>query len=84
VLIVEHRAAVLAIAEALMVERTLNSQQIDNIIASAPERARRVYWNCVRENAAHFTAGWKADTPRPPSGIGGKADMARSGGQVAV
>jgi hypothetical protein len=39
-LIVRHRAEVLAIAEALMVERTLNSKQIDAIIAAAPERAR--------------------------------------------
>jgi hypothetical protein len=46
----------LAIAEALMVERTLNSERIDIIIASAPERARRIEWNGVLENAAAFTA----------------------------
>jgi hypothetical protein len=34
-LIIEHRAAVLAIAEALMIERTLNAEQIDTIIANA-------------------------------------------------
>jgi hypothetical protein len=33
--IMQHRAAVLAITEALMIERTLNS-----VIAAAPERAR--------------------------------------------
>jgi hypothetical protein len=56
-LIIEHRAAVWAIAEALMIERTLNSEQIDTIIASAPERARRIEWDNVLENAARFTAG---------------------------
>jgi hypothetical protein len=55
-LIEQHRAAVLAIAEALMVERTLNSEQIDNIIASAPAFARRAAWARVIENAATFTA----------------------------
>jgi hypothetical protein len=55
-LIIEHRAAVWAIAEAL-IERTLNSEQIDAIIASAPERARRIEWDNVLENAARFTAG---------------------------
>jgi hypothetical protein len=47
---------VLTTAEALMIERTLNSEQIDNIIASVPERARRVYWNGVLENAVKFAA----------------------------
>jgi hypothetical protein len=56
-LIIEHRAAVWAIAEPLMVERTLNSEQIGTIIAVAPERARRIDWNGVLENAAEFTAG---------------------------
>jgi hypothetical protein len=37
----------LAIAEALMVHRTLNAEQIDNVISSAPEFARRVY--CARK-----------------------------------
>jgi hypothetical protein len=40
-LIVQHRAAVLAIANALMVHRTLDAIMIDDIIAAAPERARR-------------------------------------------
>jgi hypothetical protein len=35
----------------------LNSEQIDNIIAAAPERARRIEWDGVLENAACFTAG---------------------------
>jgi hypothetical protein len=56
-LIERHRAAVLAIAEALMVHRTLNAEQIDNVISSAPEFARRVYWNGVLESAAVFAAG---------------------------
>jgi hypothetical protein len=56
-LITEHRAAVWAIAEALMVHRTLDAEQIDTIIAAAPERARRIDWNGVLENAACFTAG---------------------------
>jgi hypothetical protein len=58
-LIIEHRAAVLAIAEALMIHRTLNSEQIDEIIAAAPERARRAQWRGVLENAAAFTAQYK-------------------------
>jgi hypothetical protein len=56
-LIEQHRAAVSVIAEALMVHRTLNAEQTDNIIAAAPERARRIDWNGVLENAAEFTAG---------------------------
>jgi len=55
-LITEHRAAVWAIAEALMVHRTLNAQQIDDIIAAAPERARRADWVKVMENATDFVA----------------------------
>jgi hypothetical protein len=53
-LIEQHRAAVLAIAEALMVHRTLDAEQIDTIIASAPERARRADWAGVLDNAAGF------------------------------
>jgi len=48
---------VLAIAEALMIYRTLDAAMIDTIIASAPERARRVDWAGVLENAAAFAAG---------------------------
>lgn len=50
-MIQQHRAAVLAIADALMVGRTPNAEQIDAIIA-APERARRADWVKVLENAA--------------------------------
>jgi hypothetical protein len=32
-----------------MIERTLNSEQIDTIIASAPGLARRADWNGVRK-----------------------------------
>jgi hypothetical protein len=56
-LVEQHRAAVWAIAKALMVHRTLGSAQIDNIIAAAPERARRIDWNGVLASAAEFTAG---------------------------
>jgi hypothetical protein len=42
-LVIEHRAAVLAIAEALMIRRTLDdAQEIDTIIATVP--ARRAEW----------------------------------------
>jgi hypothetical protein len=53
-LIIQHRAAVFAIAEALMVHRTLDAAMIDAIIASAPERGRRADWAGVMENAASF------------------------------
>jgi hypothetical protein len=56
-LISQHRAAVLAIANALITERTLDGAMIDSIIASAPERARRADWRSVEQNAANFTAG---------------------------
>jgi hypothetical protein len=55
-LIQQHRAAVLAIAEALMIERTLNAEQIDALISAAPERARRADWAGVVESAAGFVA----------------------------
>jgi hypothetical protein len=56
-LIVQHRAAVLAIAQALLIERTLNAEQIDDIIRRAPEAARRADWVLVEKNAADFAAG---------------------------
>jgi hypothetical protein len=49
--------AVLAIAEALMVHRTLDAEQIDTILVSAPERARRADRAKVLENSAGFVAG---------------------------
>jgi hypothetical protein len=55
-LISEHRAAVLAIANALMIHRTLDAVMIHEIIARAPERARRAAWNIVEKNAADFAA----------------------------
>jgi hypothetical protein len=73
-LIMQHRAAVLAIAQALLIARTLNCEQIDAIIASAPEQARRVDWRNVLKSAADFAA----------SEIGAKADMAHLGRHVAV
>jgi hypothetical protein len=56
---VQHRAAVLAIAVALLIHRTLGADQIDNIIASAPERARRADW----------AGGWKARARSPPYNV---------------
>jgi hypothetical protein len=56
-LIMQHRAAVLAIAKALMVHRTLDAAMIDDIISRAPERARRTDWSKILENAAGFAAG---------------------------
>jgi hypothetical protein len=53
-LIEQHRAAVLAIANALVIYRTLDAAMIDGIIAAAPERARRPDWAKVMENAVHF------------------------------
>jgi hypothetical protein len=56
-LIEQNRAAVLAIAEALMIRRTLDDPyEIDTIIATAPALARRAEWIRVIENAATFTA----------------------------
>jgi hypothetical protein len=62
-LIEQHRAAVWAIAEALMVHRTLDSTQIDNIITAAPELARRAKWAKVIANAAEFSAGLESRQP---------------------
>jgi hypothetical protein len=44
-----------------MIERTLNSEQIDNIIASAPKRLRRIDWNRVREMRLALPQDWKTD-----------------------
>jgi hypothetical protein len=51
-LINQHRAAVLAIARALMIHRTLDAVIIHEIIALAPERARRADWARVQQSAA--------------------------------
>jgi hypothetical protein len=53
-LIIQHRDAVLAIANALMVHRTLDAVMIHKIIASAPERARPAAWARVQQSAADF------------------------------
>jgi hypothetical protein len=55
-LIIRHRAAVLAIANALMIDRTLDAVMIHKIIALAPERARRAEWARVQISAAQFAA----------------------------
>jgi hypothetical protein len=51
---VQHRAAVLAIANALMIHRTLDAVMIHKIIASAPEHDRRAEWARVQLSAADF------------------------------
>jgi hypothetical protein len=90
-LIIEYRAAVLAIAEALMIRRTLDdAQEIDTIIATAPALARRADWVRVIENAACFTQAHpelgdrEVRAAATPSGIGGKADVAQLGREVPV
>jgi hypothetical protein len=50
----QHRAAVLAIAEALMVKKILNSERIDAIIAAARERVRQVELAKVLKNSTGF------------------------------
>jgi hypothetical protein len=56
-LIIQHRDVVLAIARALMVHRSLDAVMIHEIIARAPERARRAAWKIVENNAAEFAHG---------------------------
>jgi hypothetical protein len=60
-IILQHRAAVLAIAEALMSERTLDSKRIDEIIAHAMAREtlkaeieRRAKWVEILANARNL------------------------------
>jgi hypothetical protein len=55
-LILQHRAAVLAIASALMIHRTLDAAMIDTIITRAPELSRRADWAKVLNNAAGFSS----------------------------
>jgi hypothetical protein len=47
----------LAIAEALIIHRTFDATMIDNVIAAAPERARRADSAKVLESSAGFAAG---------------------------
>ena len=54
--IIRHRDAVLAIANALMIHRTLDAVMVHRIVALAPERARRADWARVERNAADFAA----------------------------
>jgi hypothetical protein len=85
---VQHRPAGLANAEALMIERTHNCEQINTIIASVPERARRA----VGPRLLISPKDWKAEGEweavrlvcAMASGIGGKADICHSGWDVAV
>jgi hypothetical protein len=55
-LIIRHRDAVLAIAHALMIHRTLDAVMIHKVIASAAEHARRADWARVQLSAADFAA----------------------------
>jgi hypothetical protein len=63
-IVLQHRSAILAIADALMIERTLDAAQIDNIIAATTaretmraENERRARWRATEQNAAEFSAG---------------------------
>jgi hypothetical protein len=49
-----HRAAMLAIANALMVRRAFDAVMIHEIIATAPERGRRADWVRTCANASLF------------------------------
>jgi hypothetical protein len=53
-LIIQHRDVVLAIANALMIHKTLDAVMIHQIIALAPERARRADWARTCANASLF------------------------------
>jgi hypothetical protein len=55
-LIIRHRDAVLAIANALMVHRTLDAVMIHEIIALAPERVRRADW--ARTSRTRHCLSW--------------------------
>lgn len=92
-LIIRHRDAVLAIAHALMIHRTLDAVMIHKIIASGPEHARRADWACVQQGGLISPqADGKADVRTGgtmwlvaiASGIGGETDIARLGSHVAV
>jgi hypothetical protein len=53
-----QRAAVLAIAEALVIEHTLNVEQIISSSPARPNAARRADWLRVLANATDFAAEW--------------------------
>ena len=68
-LIDTHRHVVLALAHALMVERTLDAERIDSIIAAAvavksikDERQRRLDWQLVIDSAARFALAVRTGT----------------------
>jgi hypothetical protein len=87
-----------ALASELQIVRTMDGAAIDLCIeravaakAAVDKMERRERWTDVENNAARFVADWKADVSRHrapcvimASGIGGKADMAKSGRKVAV
>jgi hypothetical protein len=56
-LIIRHCDTVLAIANALMIHRTLDAVMIHEIIALAPERARRADWARTCANASVLKLG---------------------------
>jgi hypothetical protein len=78
-LVIQHRDAVLAVANALMVHRTLDAVEIHKIVALAPERARRADWKIVEKNAANFAAqgleSWMAGPERPRGCSTGKISL---------
>jgi hypothetical protein len=64
---IQHRDAVLAVARALMIHRTLDAVMIHKIIASAPERARRADWARVQQRAPAAPIGRAFNKTRPIS-----------------
>jgi hypothetical protein len=62
-LISKHRETVLALAHALMIERTVDAERIDSIIDAAAlakaiedERQRRITWKRIEQSAELFEA----------------------------
>jgi len=53
-----QRAAVLAIAEELMIEHTLNVERITPSSPARPNAARRADWLRVLAHATDFAAEW--------------------------
>jgi hypothetical protein len=76
-LIGQHHAAVLAIAAALMIRRTLDAGMIDTIIAIAPERARWAHRAEVIDSAADFAVGSQSQ-PRSTKYCGSPDPAARA------
>ena len=59
-MIIRHREVVLAIANAPMIHKTLDAVMIHEIIALAPNRARRVDWarTCANASLSKLDREW--------------------------